>query len=213
MHYLEGILRYLKDEWTKKKGGELPDADEWNLVFNTNDTPRQQNDNDCGVFICLYAYFLSLDYSLAFSQIHATMFRDKLALYIMMSSSPIANEKNKKEENDNDSIIMVSPIANEKDKKEKNKDDKIIPIANEEERMKQNQDGSNYNPILSPFTIFQPLSDLGYFGWIPPSTKLSNLNEATTYYFKDGIKMDSSPKPVVSTLQLNQQCPIPFQVI
>jgi hypothetical protein len=41
--YLDTIFRYLQDEHKDKKGGPLPDIDQWQLVTTTSDTPRQRN--------------------------------------------------------------------------------------------------------------------------------------------------------------------------
>lgn len=43
MSYLEAIFRYLKDDYKDKKGGEMPDKDEWELVVTQGDTPNQHN--------------------------------------------------------------------------------------------------------------------------------------------------------------------------
>ena len=80
---LRGLMQYVKDEWKAKKGGELPDADEWNLVTCEPDTPSQHNGFDCGVFTCMFADFLSMDRPLAFSQEHITQCRERIALSIM----------------------------------------------------------------------------------------------------------------------------------
>ena len=82
-YYLEGLMRYLKDEWNAKKGGELPDVDKWELVTCEQDTPQQENGFDCGVFTCMFADFLSLDRPLSFSQEHITQCRERIALSIM----------------------------------------------------------------------------------------------------------------------------------
>jgi len=50
-----------KDEYLDKKGVPLPDADQWELVTCTSDTPSQENGDDCGVFTCMIADFISVD--------------------------------------------------------------------------------------------------------------------------------------------------------
>jgi len=79
---LEGLLQYLKDEYRAKKGEEL-DADEWELVACTRDTPRQRNGFDCGVFTCMFCDFISKDCPLVFNQDHIDQCRDRIALSIM----------------------------------------------------------------------------------------------------------------------------------
>jgi len=82
--YSHGLLKYLKDEWKAKKGGDLPNADEWKIVgYVDGDVPQQQNGFDCGVFTCMYADFVSMDRPLAFTQEHITRCRERIALSIM----------------------------------------------------------------------------------------------------------------------------------
>ena len=76
-------MQYMKDEWKAKKGGELPDADQWTLVPCEADVPQQENGYDCAVFTCMFADFISLDRPLAFSQEHITQCRERIALSIM----------------------------------------------------------------------------------------------------------------------------------
>lgn len=42
-HYLDVLFRYLQDEHQDKKKEPLPDADQWQLICTTRDTPRQNN--------------------------------------------------------------------------------------------------------------------------------------------------------------------------
>ena len=87
MYWIKGLMKYLKDEWKAKKGGELPDADKWKLVAETPDAPRQENGFDCGVFTCIFADFLAKDCPLHFSQKHITQCRQRIALSIMKGSA------------------------------------------------------------------------------------------------------------------------------
>ncbi len=82
-HYSQGLFKYLLDEWKAKKGGELPDKDQWKIVGNEQSVPTQQNGYDCGVFTCMFADFLSLDRPLSFTQEHITQCRERIALSIM----------------------------------------------------------------------------------------------------------------------------------
>ena len=43
MHYLEHIFQYIKDEYQDKKGGLLPDQDQWSLVSCMHNMPQQNN--------------------------------------------------------------------------------------------------------------------------------------------------------------------------
>ena len=83
MHYVEGIFQYIKDEHQAKHGAPLPDPDSWRLVACTRDTPRQLNGYDCGVFLCMFADFLSKGCPLLFDQTMITQCRERIALAIM----------------------------------------------------------------------------------------------------------------------------------
>jgi sentrin-specific protease 1 len=57
---LQAVHEYLKHEHLDKEGYPLPDY--WRITDSTNDrhVPRQGNRNDCGVFVCMYGYYLSM---------------------------------------------------------------------------------------------------------------------------------------------------------
>jgi sentrin-specific protease 1 len=82
--YVEGVFQYFQDEWKSKHGGELPDADQWEVIGETPmGTPKQRNGYDCGVFTCMFCDFLSMDRALTFTQQHVDQCRDRIALSIM----------------------------------------------------------------------------------------------------------------------------------
>ena len=108
--YLNALFEYIKDEHQAKKDCPLPNEDEWELVDNSSDTPRQRNGKfeqverhlswfaahtdtdpslfpvlgfDCGVFTCMFADFLSKDCPLVFDQSHITLCRERIAVSIM----------------------------------------------------------------------------------------------------------------------------------
>jgi len=53
--YIKHTMHYLKDEHDNKFNLPLPDINLWSLVADTQNTPKQKNGHDCGVFICLFA--------------------------------------------------------------------------------------------------------------------------------------------------------------
>ncbi len=56
---LKGFIQYLKDEHVEKKGYEMPNAEKWELKSMTNsDIPQQENDSDCGVFVCMFCDYI-----------------------------------------------------------------------------------------------------------------------------------------------------------
>ena len=52
------IGKYLGNEHEDKKNGEKLDLKEWNCLYVKN-LPQQTNGNDCGVFACKYAEWIS----------------------------------------------------------------------------------------------------------------------------------------------------------
>ena len=79
--WLHVLLLYLKDEYRGKNGREL-DLSQWTLVGCKKDTPRQDNGVDCGVFMCMFADFVSRDLPLTFGQDHIHHCRDRMLLSI-----------------------------------------------------------------------------------------------------------------------------------
>lgn len=70
------ILFYLLMEHTHKKHRELS-VNGW-LLKNIKDCPQQENDWDCGVFVCMYAEYLTRGASLNFSQKDMDNFRKQI---------------------------------------------------------------------------------------------------------------------------------------
>ena len=77
-------MRYLKDEWAAKNGGELLDADKWKISDAVDSGPQQKNYFDCGVFACMYVDFIYREHLLSFSQYYITnkQFRKIIVLSI-----------------------------------------------------------------------------------------------------------------------------------
>ena len=86
--YVEFIRRYLHDEYKHKKGCPMPDQDQWTLVGSSQDTPKQLNGFDCGVFMCMICDFLSVNRPLTFNQQHIDRCRDRMALSIIEKKAP-----------------------------------------------------------------------------------------------------------------------------
>jgi Ulp1 family protease len=62
------LRRYLQDEYRAKTGDLLQGADAWDLITLDKPCPRQNNENDCGVFVCLFAECLSSGRDMLFDQ-------------------------------------------------------------------------------------------------------------------------------------------------
>ena len=73
----------MQDEWEHKNGCELPEKEKWVLDYTPHDIPTQNNDYDCGVFVCMFADFLSQGLELNFHQAHIPHCRQRIALSIM----------------------------------------------------------------------------------------------------------------------------------
>ena len=52
--YTTSHMRYLKDDWSVKRGVELQDADKWNIFGAVNGVTQQKNVFHCGVFACMF---------------------------------------------------------------------------------------------------------------------------------------------------------------
>ncbi|KAH8049610.1 hypothetical protein JL721_11646 [Aureococcus anophagefferens] len=79
--YLRAMIQYLKDEHLAKKGAPLPG--DWQPVRTTDDTPRQLNGYDCGVFATFCAHYAPLGAPLDFSQADIPHFRDRMMIDIL----------------------------------------------------------------------------------------------------------------------------------
>ncbi|XP_029341368.1 sentrin-specific protease 1-like [Acyrthosiphon pisum] len=75
---MQRILKYLEKELRDKKR-QYFDRDGWELI-NVNNCPRQTNNWDCGVYICMYAEYISRGAQLNFSQLTMNEFRIQIAL-------------------------------------------------------------------------------------------------------------------------------------
>jgi len=76
---LDFLSQYLMDEFKNKRNEERPDILEWPKVYPKS-IPKQVNGYDCGVFLILFADYLSKSAKLDFSQKNIENFRVKLAL-------------------------------------------------------------------------------------------------------------------------------------
>lgn len=77
---LKLILKYLMLEHDDKKGEDFHPSG-W-LLMNVKNCPQQMNHWDCGVFVCMYAEYLSRGAPLNFTQQHMEKFRKQIALEI-----------------------------------------------------------------------------------------------------------------------------------
>ncbi len=80
---LENLLRWVADERENKKGDEL-DVDVWEKVPMTSKMPQQNNSDDCGVFVCKFADFITRGAEVTFEARHMKYFRARIAHEIMM---------------------------------------------------------------------------------------------------------------------------------
>jgi sentrin-specific protease 1 len=74
------ILRYFVDQTNNKV-----DPSDWTVIFDNN-SPRQGNGHDCGVFTILVADYLSDDLPLTFTQEQIPFFRQKITSTILRGS-------------------------------------------------------------------------------------------------------------------------------
>ena len=93
--YLQGLLQYVLDEISKitmieENSGDdlLFDKTEWTMnAHPPEDVPQQNNDYDCGVYICIFAEFITFNLPLHFEQKHIDMCRNRIAMGILSSTN------------------------------------------------------------------------------------------------------------------------------
>lgn len=78
---LQALESYLKEESLDKKKENL-DTSDWRIE-NVLDCPKQQNDNDCGVFCCMFAEFITRNSPISFGQEHMPYLRHKMIIEIV----------------------------------------------------------------------------------------------------------------------------------
>ena len=78
------IARYLRKEYSKRKNHDL-NMKHWKMETAKN-IPKQTNDDDCGLFICRYAEFLTRGANFSFNQEGMEYFRIKIVNEIFNNS-------------------------------------------------------------------------------------------------------------------------------
>ena len=79
--YIRNFIRWVADEG--KQCDIVIDEDKWfqnSRCLTESELPQQKNDSDCGVFVCMYADFLSDNLPLDFDQSHIGIFRQKISI-------------------------------------------------------------------------------------------------------------------------------------
>ncbi|XP_008179339.1 sentrin-specific protease 1-like [Acyrthosiphon pisum] len=74
--YRDDVLKYLEEEHLGKLGESLP-IDNWEKVQGEN--PYQENGIDCGVYVCIFAEYISRDVAFNFDQDFMAGFRKLMA--------------------------------------------------------------------------------------------------------------------------------------
>ena len=73
------LRRYVQDEGNQYSKQPGYDLSEWE-DYTPHDVPQQDNGNDCGVFMCKFADYLSGNLELRFEAGDMPYFRDRMAL-------------------------------------------------------------------------------------------------------------------------------------
>jgi len=81
-YYLEATRRWIIDEAAGRKN-VLYGIKDWKLVHRKKDIPQQDNGNDCGMYVLMYADFLSDDLPLSFEPANMLAFRTKVGTDLM----------------------------------------------------------------------------------------------------------------------------------
>ncbi|KAH8301370.1 hypothetical protein KR059_001404, partial [Drosophila kikkawai] len=78
---LEALKMYLQQESVDKRKENF-DTSDFKLE-TAKDVPQQYNGNDCGVFCCMFAEYITRDAPLTFTQAHMVAMRKKMILEIL----------------------------------------------------------------------------------------------------------------------------------
>eukprot|EP00924_Labyrinthula_sp_SR-Ha-C_P003326 augustus_masked-scaffold_15-processed-gene-6.49-mRNA-1 protein AED:0.24 eAED:0.25 QI:0/-1/0/1/-1/1/1/0/463 len=76
------IARYLQDESMDKLNKQL-ELSSWTLGAKGKSIPQQRNGFDCGVFVCIFSYYLVFEQELDFDQADMSYFRKRICLDIL----------------------------------------------------------------------------------------------------------------------------------
>ncbi len=78
------LIKYLKDEWSTQRRTNCFNEFEWNVMQPRGDeVPTQRNNYDCGVYVCMYAYYMSCNKKFDFHSSESNIIRQRLAYSIM----------------------------------------------------------------------------------------------------------------------------------
>ncbi|CAD7083436.1 unnamed protein product [Hermetia illucens] len=101
---LEVLADYLRLESLDKQKIPL-DTSEF-VKENVQDIPQQTNGNDCGVFCCMYAEYISRDHKISFSQKNIPYFRKRIILDILQGKLTSSNDESQLSDNNEPEIIL-----------------------------------------------------------------------------------------------------------
>ncbi len=73
--------RFMDDFETKIRSSKK--KSKWSLYLNDDETPRQKNTYDCGVFICLFCYLILKHQPVKFDQSIIPSFQSHMAISIV----------------------------------------------------------------------------------------------------------------------------------
>ena len=77
------LMQYLEDEWNEFPRKTKFNRLEWNVVQPGNSKiPRQTNNHDCGVYVCMYAYYISQQKSIKFLSSDINIIRQRITYSI-----------------------------------------------------------------------------------------------------------------------------------
>ena len=83
--YLTVLKRYVTFEYFRKKKENI-DWRNWSFIQCQNETPRQENSYDCGVFVCMFVHYLENNLEMNFTQRDIPSFRKHIAFSITLLS-------------------------------------------------------------------------------------------------------------------------------
>ena len=77
---LDTMKKYINDEHIDKKGSEFDFSD---FQYGNANAPKQENQSDCGMFVCKYCDFISRNEALTFTQDDMQYYRIRMIYEII----------------------------------------------------------------------------------------------------------------------------------
>jgi len=86
--WVEKIIQYISDEYKRLYRNEYPKMAKLRQNVKYIKCPKQENGYDCGVFVCLFGYYLATEQKMAFTPDYVANFRKTIAKCLVTQQLP-----------------------------------------------------------------------------------------------------------------------------